>query len=107
VGVGRPVSRSGQPRRVAGILGNALAMKAYRERILPSPDGTILAKVAWKHVALTGVDGAFVPARATAVQIMVTDSKKYAATSGWGSRDSLGQASGPGTAQSMLFLPRG
>lgn len=82
-------------------------MKAYRERILPSPDGTILAKVAWKHVALTGVDGAFVPARATAVQIMVTDSKKYAATSGWGSRDSLGQASGPGTAQSMLFLPRG
>jgi len=59
-------------------------MKAYREGILPSPDGTTLAKVAWKHVALTGVDGAFVPARATAVQIMVTDSKKYAATSGWG-----------------------
>jgi len=86
VGVGRPVSRSGQPRRVAGILGNALAMKAYREGILPSPDGTTLAKVAWKHVALTGVDGAFVPARATAVQIMVTDSKKYAATSGWGGR---------------------
>jgi len=31
-----------------GILGNPVAMKAYRKGTLPFPDGTILAKVAWK-----------------------------------------------------------
>jgi hypothetical protein len=35
-------------------------------------------------VPLAGIDGAFVPGRATTVQIMVKDSKKYASTGGWG-----------------------
>jgi hypothetical protein len=73
-----------------GILGNPVAMTAYREGSLPFPDGTILAKVAWKHVPSVQDNGAlgkfqaFVPGRATTVQIMVKDSKKYAASGGWG-----------------------
>jgi hypothetical protein len=67
-----------------GILGNDVAMKAYRDGTLPFPDGTILAKLAWKHVPLAGIDGAFVPGAATTVQIMVKDTKKYASTGGWG-----------------------
>ena len=73
-----------------GILGNPVATKAYREGTLPFPDGTILAKIAWKHVPSVQDNGAlgkfqaFVPGRATTVQIMVKDSKKYAASGGWG-----------------------
>jgi hypothetical protein len=67
-----------------GILGNAVAMKAYLEGTLPFPDGAILAKLAWKHVPSTEFDGAFVPGAATTVQIMVKDSQKYASTGGWG-----------------------
>ncbi len=67
-----------------GILGNAISMQTYREGTLPFPDGAILVKLAWKHVALAGIDGAFVTGPATTVQIMVKDSKKYTATGGWG-----------------------
>jgi Cytochrome P460 len=41
-----------------GILGNDVAIKAYREAALPFPDGTILAKVAWKHVPSVQDNGA-------------------------------------------------
>jgi hypothetical protein len=34
------------------VLGNAVAIKAYREGTLPFPDGTVLAKLAWKRVRL-------------------------------------------------------
>jgi hypothetical protein len=67
-----------------GILGNALALQAYRDGTLPFPDGAILAKLAWKHVPSSEFNGAFVPGAATTVQIMVKDSKKYASTGGWG-----------------------
>ena len=67
-----------------GVLGNDVAMKAYREGTLPFPDGTLLAKLAWKHVPVPGLKGAFVTGEATTVQIMVKDSKKYASTGGWG-----------------------
>ena len=67
-----------------GILGNALAMKAYREGTLPFPDGVVLAKLSWKHVPLAGFEGAFVPGPATKTEFMVKDSKKYASTGGCG-----------------------
>jgi hypothetical protein len=54
-----------------GILGNAIATKAYQDGTLPFPEGTTLAKLAWKHVPLVGLDGAFVTGPATTVQIMV------------------------------------
>jgi len=66
------------------ILGNPLAMTAYKQGTLPFPDGTILAKLAWKRVPSTEFENASVPGAATTVQIMVKDSKKYTATGGWG-----------------------
>src|SRR5450631_1240600 len=79
-----PSHEAGNLDELRVILGNATSMKAYREGTLPFPDGAILAKLAWKHVPSAEADGAFVPGRATTVQIMVKDSKKYAATGGWG-----------------------
>ena len=72
------------------ILGNAVAMKAFRNRTLPLPDGAIIAKLAWKRVPSLGDDRAlgspqaFVPGAPTTVQFMVKDSQKFAATGGWG-----------------------
>ena len=66
------------------ILGNDVAITAYRSETLPFPDGTILAKLAWKRVQSDDFEAASVPGAATTVQIMVKDSKKYAATGGWG-----------------------
>jgi hypothetical protein len=66
------------------ILGNATALAAYRRGSVPFPDGTILAKLAWKHIPSPEIDHAFVPGAATTVQIMVKDSKRYPDTGGWG-----------------------
>jgi hypothetical protein len=66
------------------VLGNAIAIKAYKDQTLPFPDGTALAKLAWKHIQSPDFDPASIPGAATTVQIMVKDSRKYAATGGWG-----------------------
>jgi Cytochrome P460 len=72
------------------VLGNDLAIKAYREGKLPFPDGTIIARLAWTYVPseennkVFGRAQSFVPGSVTNVQFMVKDSKKYAATGGWG-----------------------
>ncbi|MET1026132.1 MAG: cytochrome P460 family protein [Dongiaceae bacterium] len=66
------------------ILGNPLALQAYRAGTLPFPDGTILVKLAWKRVPSTEFPPASIPGAATTVQVMVKDSRKYAASGGWG-----------------------
>jgi hypothetical protein len=72
------------------ILGNDVAIKAYREEKLPFPDGTIIARLAWSYVPSEennkafGRSQSFVAGDATNVQFMVKDSRKYAATGGWG-----------------------
>jgi hypothetical protein len=72
------------------LLGNDVAIKAYREGKLPFPDGTIIARLAWSYVSseennkVFGRSQSFVAGPATNVQFMVKDSKKYAATGGWG-----------------------
>lgn len=66
------------------VLGNSVALKAYREGVLPFPDGTVLAKLAWTHVQSPEFESASIPGVATTVQIMVKDSKRYASTGGWG-----------------------
>jgi hypothetical protein len=72
------------------LLGNDVAIKAYREGKLPFPDGTIIARIAWNYVPseennkVFGRSQSFVAGAATNVQFMVKDSKKYAATGGWG-----------------------
>ena len=76
---------------IRGILGNDLAIKAYREAKLPFPDGTIIARLAWSHDASEENNKSFGRAQSfvagapkNGVQFMVKDSKKYAATGGWG-----------------------
>jgi hypothetical protein len=66
------------------VLGNAIAIRAYRDGALPFPDGTVLAKLAWKHVQSPEFEPASIPGAAATVQFMVKDSRKYAATGGWG-----------------------
>ncbi|GLK86147.1 cytochrome P460 family protein [Ancylobacter defluvii] len=66
------------------VVGNQTAMDAYRQGILPFPDGTILVKLAWKQKQSPEFGPATVPGAATTVQVMVKDSKKYPETGGWG-----------------------
>jgi len=74
------------------ILGNDPAIKAYRDGKLPFPEGTIIARIAWSYVAsdendkIFGRSQSFVPGAPTNsyLQFMVKDSKRYAATGGWG-----------------------
>jgi hypothetical protein len=66
------------------VVGNEIAIKAYRNGALPFPNGSILVKMAWKRVPSTEISGAFVPGAPTTVQIMVKDTQRYASTDGWG-----------------------
>lgn len=76
---------------IRAVLGNDTAIKAYREKQRPFPEGTIIARLAWSLDAseennkAIGRHQSFVAGRAkNGVQFMVKDSKKYAATGGWG-----------------------
>ena len=77
---------------IRAILGNDVAIKAYREGKLPFPEGTIIARIAWSYVPseennkVFGRAQSFVPGETPPwyLQFMVKDSKKYAATGGWG-----------------------
>ncbi|HET6418709.1 MAG TPA: cytochrome P460 family protein [Geobacteraceae bacterium] len=77
---------------IRAILGNDVAIKAYREGKLPFPDGTIIARIAWSYVPseennkVFGRRQSFVPGSPPEwyLQFMVKDSRKYAATAGWG-----------------------
>jgi hypothetical protein len=74
----------------AAMLGNDVAIKAFRDGTLPYPDGSIIAALHYGHVPseennkVFGDPQSFVPGPPTNVQFMVKDSKKYAATGGWG-----------------------
>jgi hypothetical protein len=81
---------AGVPSDIRALLGNEIAIKAYRENRLPFPDGAIIARLAWSYVPseendkVFGRDQSFVAGAATNVQFMIKDSRKYAATGGWG-----------------------
>src|SRR5580692_9706918 len=73
------------------VLGNDIAIKAYREGKLPFPDGSIIARLAWSYVPSEENNKAFGRAQSfvagppkEGVQFMVKDSRKYASTDGWG-----------------------
>jgi hypothetical protein len=78
-------------------LGNEIAIKAFKEGKVPFPDGAIIAALHWNRVSSEDNDKAlagtfpgaqsFVVGSAVNVQFMVKDSKKYAATGGWGFAD--------------------
>lgn len=80
----------GKLQDIRAILGNDLAVKAYREGKLPFPDGAIIARIAWAYVPSEqnnrafGHAQSFVAGSPTNIQFMLKDSRKYAATGGWG-----------------------
>ena|ERR1700722_18946321 len=81
---------AGNNNDLRAVLGNDIAIKAYREAKLPFPDGAIIARLAWSYTTseennkVFGREQSFVAGAPINVQFMVKDSKKYAATGGWG-----------------------
>jgi len=80
----------GSLHSLGAVLGNDVAITAYREKKLPYPDGTIIAALHYSHTPsaennqVFGQAQSFVPGTPTNIQFMVKDSAKYAATGGWG-----------------------
>ena len=81
----------GKLNDLRAILGNDVAINAYREGKLPFPDGTIIARLAWSYDPLAESTKAFGRLQSfvagppkNGVQFMVKDSGKYASTAGWG-----------------------
>ncbi|HLJ16977.1 MAG TPA: cytochrome P460 family protein [Bryobacteraceae bacterium] len=80
----------GNIHSLGAVLGNDVSIRAYREKTIPFPDGTIIAALHYRHAAseendkIFGQAQSFVAGSPTNVQFMVKDSKKYAATGGWG-----------------------
>src|SRR5881394_3274091 len=76
---------------IRAILGNDMAIRSYRERKPPFPDGTIIARIAWSYDAsdennkIFGKKQSFVAGHPkNGVQFMVKDASKYTSTGGWG-----------------------
>ena len=97
---------AGDKGQLRAEFGNDIAIKAFKEGTLPFPDGAIIVAQHWTKesssendkvltmlpMASTYVAGAdspksFVPGSFVNMQIMMKDSKKYAATGGWGFAD--------------------
>jgi len=80
----------GNLNSLGAVLGNDIAIKAYREGTLPYPNGTIIVALHYRHAPseendrIFGRAQSFVPGPPTNIQFMVKDSQKYAATGGWG-----------------------
>ena len=83
---------AGSLNDLRAILGNDVAIKAYRDGKTSFPDGAIIARLSWSYVASDenkkGLDHtrSFVPGSATDwyLQVMVKDSRRYPATASWG-----------------------
>jgi hypothetical protein len=101
------VARVGGPvNDIRAKLGNDVAIRAFRAGTNPFPDGTIIARLAWKQVTSNENNAVFrtamlaqglspdviqkvlsessVAGSPTNVQFMIKDSKKFASTGGWG-----------------------
>jgi hypothetical protein len=82
----------GDLKDIRAVLGNDLAINAYRAGKLPFPEGAIVGRIAWSHVPSEENNKSFGRAQSfvagapteTHLQFMIKDSKKYAATGGWG-----------------------
>jgi hypothetical protein len=85
---------AGKGEQLRAQLGNDIAIKAFKEGTLPFPDGAIIAAIHWTRVPsednnkvldvpFPGTQSFAIGSRVN-VQFMVKDSKKYAATGGWG-----------------------
>lgn len=81
---------NGKNNDIRAILGNDIAVKAYRAGVRPFPDGSVIVRLAWRYQSSPRNDKvfpapqSFVTGEPTNVQVSVKDSKRYAATRGWG-----------------------
>ena len=66
------------------VLGNPIAIDAFRRNIRPFPDGAVLVKLAWKRQRSADFASATIPGEATTVQVMVKDRTRFGASGGWG-----------------------
>jgi hypothetical protein len=73
------------------VLGNDVAIAAYRDGRRPFPDGAIVARLAWAYAPSEENNRAFGRRQSfvaghpkNGVQFMIKDSRRYAATGGWG-----------------------
>jgi hypothetical protein len=99
ISVSHLIGGGGKLKQVRAVLGNDLAINAFREGKHPLPDGTIVAALHWNEVAseendkvlAVGFPGAGLQSSVAGplqnIQFMVKDSKKYATTDGWGFAD--------------------
>jgi hypothetical protein len=79
-----PAQEAAPLDELRAVLGNSLAIDAYRKGTLPFPDGAILVKLAWNRVPSIKFQPASIPGPSTTIQVMVKNARKYAATGGWG-----------------------
>jgi len=93
---------AGDKSQLRAEFGNDIAIKAFKDGTLPFPDGSIVIAQHWVKQSspendkvlssvpmVAGLDSPknFVPGSFINMQVMVKDSKKYAATAGWGFGD--------------------
>ena len=102
------ISVSRNEKAVAVILGNPMMVSAYQAGIpgngKPVPDGAKMAKVHWTPKQNELFPDATVPDKLANVDFMVKDSKRFAASGGWGyavfDYDSTSDTFKPGTSAS-------
>jgi len=99
ISVNHLAGAGGNLKQVRAQVGNDMAVEAFRAGKLPFPDGATIAALHWNEVSsaendkvlAVGFPGAglqsFIAGSAVNVQFMVKDSKKYAASGGWGFGD--------------------
>jgi hypothetical protein len=83
---------AGNLNDIRAILGNDPAIRAYREGKESFPDGAIIVRLSWNYVPSEQNDKVFGRSQSFVagsqpdwyLQFMVKDSKKFAATGGWG-----------------------
>jgi hypothetical protein len=93
---------AGDKSQLRAEFGNDIAIQAFKEGTLPFPDGSIVIAHHWTKVSspnndkvlstapmVAGLDSptSFIPGSFINMQIMVKDSKRYAASGGWGFAD--------------------
>jgi cytochrome P460 len=99
------VSISHDGPNIAAILANPAMIDAYRAGVpgngKPFPEGSMMAKVHWTPKQMETFPAATVPGTQHDVDFMVKDSKRFAATGGWGwavfEYDSASSTFRPGT----------
>ncbi|MBO9623164.1 MAG: cytochrome P460 family protein [Sphingomonas sp.] len=81
---------AGKNNDIRAILGNDIAVKAFRDGVRPFPDGAVIVRLAWRFDSSARNDAvfpapqSFVAGPPINVQVSVKDSKRYAASAGWG-----------------------